>query len=119
MIGDRPTESGSGISLDASRIGSAAALDVAGARAGALPFGRLTDRIGRKQLFLVILISTARSPWVFMAMVLAIFCFASAGAAYLTVSEVFPIESRALSIAFFPAVGTGLGGIVGPLLFAN
>jgi sugar transport protein len=48
-----------------------------------------------------------------------IFFFASAGAssAYLTVSEIFPMETRALCIAFFYAVGTGLGGAVGPLLF--
>lgn len=38
--------------------------------------------------------------------------FASAGAtaAYLTVSEVFPMESRALAIAFFYAIGTAAGG---------
>jgi MFS family permease len=50
---------------------------------------------------------------------MAIFFFASAAAssAYLTVSETFPLEIRALAIAFFYAVGTGLGGIVGPLLF--
>jgi MFS family permease len=47
--------------------------------------------------------------------------FASAGAssAYLTVSEVFPMETRALAIAFFFAVGTAIGGISGPLLFAD
>jgi MFS family permease len=47
--------------------------------------------------------------------------FASAGAssAYLTVSEVFPMETRALAIAFFYAIGTAAGGISGPLLFAN
>ena len=56
-----------------------------------------------------------------MAFVLAIFFFASSGAsaAYLTVSEIFPMESRALSIAFFYAVGTAAGGIVGPLLFGH
>ncbi|MFD3514673.1 MFS transporter [Streptomyces sp. NPDC058657] len=45
--------------------------------------------------------------------------FASAGAssAYLTVSEVFPLETRAMCISFFYAVGTALGGITGPLLF--
>ena len=50
---------------------------------------------------------------------MAIFFFASAAAssAYLTVSETFPIEVRALAIAFFYAVGTGIGGIVGPWLF--
>jgi MFS family permease len=48
-----------------------------------------------------------------------IFFFASAAAssAYLTVSETFPLEIRALAIAFFYAVGTGIGGIAGPWLF--
>src|SRR3546814_18796556 len=48
-----------------------------------------------------------------------IFCFASAGAsaAYLTASEVFPMETRAMCIAFFYAIGTAAGGICGPLLF--
>jgi MFS family permease len=50
-----------------------------------------------------------------------IFFFASAGAsaAYLTASEVFPLETRALCIAFFYAVGTAVGGISGPLLFGK
>ena len=50
---------------------------------------------------------------------MTIFFFASAAAssAYLTVSETFPLEIRALAIAFFYAVGTGVGGIVGPWLF--
>ena len=48
-----------------------------------------------------------------------IFFFASAGAsaAYLTVSEVFPLEIRAMAIAFFYSVATAIGGISGPLLF--
>ena len=48
-----------------------------------------------------------------------IFFFASAGAsaAYLTASEVFPMETRALCIAFFYAIGTAAGGISGPLFF--
>src|SRR5579875_186403 len=48
-----------------------------------------------------------------------VFFFASAGvsAAYLTVSEVFPMETRALAIALFYALGTGIGGIIGPQLF--
>ena len=47
--------------------------------------------------------------------------FASAGAssAYLTVSEVFPMETRAMAIVFFYAIGTATGGITGPLVFAN
>jgi len=50
-----------------------------------------------------------------------IFFFASAGAsaAYLTASEIFPMETRALCIAFFYAIGTAAGGISGPLLFGR
>ena len=50
-----------------------------------------------------------------------IFFFASAGAsaAYLTASEIFPMETRALCIAFFYAIGTAVGGISGPLLFGK
>jgi MFS family permease len=44
---------------------------------------------------------------------------ASASSAYLTVSEIFPMEIRALSIAFFYALGTGLGGTAGPVLFGH
>src|SRR4051794_35311923 len=54
-IGDRLTEHGSGISLDASQIGTAAAFYVGGACLGALFFGQLTDRFGRKKLFLLTL----------------------------------------------------------------
>jgi MFS family permease len=48
-----------------------------------------------------------------------IFFFASAAAssAYLTISEVFPLELRAMAIAVFYAVGTAAGGIVAPWLF--
>ncbi len=48
-----------------------------------------------------------------------IFFFASAAAssAYLTVAETFPLEIRALAIAFFYAVGTGIGGVFAPTLF--
>jgi MFS family permease len=48
-----------------------------------------------------------------------VFFFASAAAssAYLTVSECFPVEVRALAIAFFYAVGTGIGGVAAPWLF--
>jgi MFS family permease len=48
-----------------------------------------------------------------------IFFFASAAAssAYLTVSESFPLEARALAIALFYALGTATGGVVSPWLF--
>jgi MFS family permease len=50
-----------------------------------------------------------------------VFFFASAGAsaAYLTVSEIFPMETRALCIAVFYAVGTGIGGVIGPQVFSR
>jgi MFS family permease len=50
-----------------------------------------------------------------------IFFFASAAAssAYLTVSEIFPLETRALAIAFFYSLGTGAGGVVAPWLFGT
>ena len=49
------------------------------------------------------------------------FFFASAGAsaAYLTVSEIFPIESRALAIAVFYSIGTLAGGFAAPWLFGT
>ena len=59
---------------------------------------------------------TATTLTIFGAVV---FFFASAGAsaAYLTASEIFPMETRALCIAFFYAIGTAAGGISGPLFF--
>jgi MFS family permease len=50
-----------------------------------------------------------------------VFFFASAGAsaAYLTASEVFPMETRALCIALFYAIGTAAGGFAGPRLFGK
>ncbi len=50
---------------------------------------------------------------------MAIFFFASpaASAAYLTVSESFPIETRALAIAIFYALGTSIGGVTAPFVF--
>jgi MFS family permease len=102
---------------------------------GPLTLGRLFDTVGRRPMVSftylgsavltavlgVFLLGSDLTTWSFMAFVLAIFFLASAGAssAYLTVSEIFPMETRALSIAFFYAVGTAAGGIVGPLLFGH
>lgn len=44
---------------------------------------------------------------------------AAASAAYLTVSESFPLEVRALAIALFYAVGTGVGGVLGPFFLGH
>ncbi|KOG83430.1 MULTISPECIES: MFS transporter [Streptomyces] len=102
---------------------------------GPLLLGRLFDTWGRRPMIAgtyilsgVLLFGTA---WLFGAGLLtattmtlcwcAVLFFASAGAssAYLTVSEIFPMETRAMSIAFFYAIGTAAGGISGPLLFAS
>jgi MFS family permease len=50
-----------------------------------------------------------------------IFFFASpaASSAYLTVGEIFPLETRGLAIAFFYALGTGIGGVGAPWLFGT
>jgi MFS family permease len=50
-------------------------------------------------------------------MIIFFFASAAASSAYLTVSETFPLEIRALAIAVFFAIGTGVGGAVGPALF--
>ncbi|MGH3051230.1 MAG: MFS transporter, partial [Gaiellaceae bacterium] len=103
---------------------------------GPLVLGRLFDTVGRKPMIAGTYIGSAvvtggmawlfvgkalGSPWAFEAFIFGIFFLASAGAsaAYLTVSEIFPMETRALAIAFFYAIGTGIGGIAGPLLFGN
>jgi MFS family permease len=102
---------------------------------GPLTLGRLFDTVGRKPMISftylgsalitaalgIFLLGNDLTTWSFMAFILAIFFLASAGAssAYLTVSEIFPMETRALSIAFFYAVGTAAGGIAGPLLFGH
>jgi MFS family permease len=102
---------------------------------GPLLLGPLFDRVGRKPM----IASTYAISGVLLAIVgyffregtlnaqqltlcwTGIFFFASAAAsaAYLTVSESFPIEARALAIAFFYAVGTALGGAAAPWLFGT
>jgi MFS family permease len=44
---------------------------------------------------------------------------AAASSAYLTVSEIFPLEIRALAIAVFFAAGTLVGGVAAPALFSR
>src|SRR4051812_25075359 len=100
---------------------------------GPLLLGRLFDTVGRKPMIagtyilsgILLIITgilfkdgtlTATTQTVAWCV---IFFFASAGAsaAYLTVSEIFPMETRAMAIAFFYALGTIVGGFGGPLLF--
>jgi len=101
--------------------------------AGALLLGPLFDTVGRVKMisgtYIIsgVLLAIAGlvigdlSAVTLTAFGMVIFFFASAGAsaAYLTASEVFPMETRALCIAFFYAVGTAAGGIAGPLYFGS
>jgi MFS family permease len=102
---------------------------------GPLLLGRFFDTVGRIPMIagtylvsaaLVVVLglllrSGSLTRWSFEALLVGTFFFASAGAssAYLTVSEIFPMETRALAIALFYAVGTAIGGITGPLLFGH
>jgi MFS family permease len=54
-IGGRLSEEGSGLELSASQVGAAGSAYIAGACGGALYFGRLADRLGRKRLFMITL----------------------------------------------------------------
>ena len=100
---------------------------------GALALGPLFDTIGRVKMLtatysisgiLLIVAGLTLDSYTAVTLTLMgciIFFFASAGAsaAYLTASEIFPMETRALCIAFFYAMGTAAGGIAGPLLFGK
>ena len=102
---------------------------------GVLALGSLFDTIGRKQMiaatYIVSAVLLVLTGWLFAtghlsvvgqtALWTLIFFVASpaASSAYLTVSEIFPLETRALAIAFFFSIGTGAGGIVAPWLFGE
>jgi MFS family permease len=99
---------------------------------GPLLLGRLFDTVGRVPMIAgcylgsaalvavlaVLLMNNALAAWSFIALVALAF-FVASTSAYLTVGEVFPTETRALSIALFFAVGTAIGGITGPALFGQ
>jgi MFS family permease len=100
---------------------------------GPLFLGHLFDTIGRKQMITLTYglagVLLAVTGWLFHAGLLTaqtqtlawtiIFFIASAAAssAYLTVSEIFPLEIRAMAIAIFYALGTLVGGVAAPLVF--
>jgi len=101
---------------------------------GPLLIGRLFDSVGRRPMIaityslsgLLLIISgnlfvrnlltsvTQTIAWV------GIFFIASSAAssAYLTVSEIFPVETRAVAISLFYSVGTGVGGVAAPYIFS-
>lgn len=100
---------------------------------GPLLLGRFFDTIGRRPMITgtyalsgILMAATGAafaagwlSAWEQTAAWTVIFFFASAAAsaAYLTVGESFPLEMRAMAIALFYAIGTGVGGVIGPTLF--
>jgi MFS family permease len=100
---------------------------------GPLLLGRLFDSIGRRPMIAftyaasgVLLLATgaafalgaldARTHTLLWSLSF-FFASAAASSAYLTVSELFPLEIRAMAIALFYAVGTGVGGLLAPALF--
>jgi MFS family permease len=116
----------------ADRIGWYILPFAAGNVLGPILLGHLFDTVGRKPMIAatyalsgVLLAVTAdlfshdllsAQTLTLAWMVVFFFASAAASSAYLTVSEVFPLEIRALAIAFFYAIGTGIGGVAGPLL---
>jgi MFS family permease len=100
---------------------------------GPVLLGRLFDTIGRRKMIAATYgiagLLLAATGYMFATGALdattqtlawaAIFFFASAAAsaAYLTASEVFPMEMRAIAIAIFYALGTAIGGIAAPAVF--
>lgn len=102
---------------------------------GVMVLGHFFDTVGRKQMIAATYAASAAilivTGYLFAigsltvvsqtALWTLIFFIASpaASSAYLTVSEIFPLETRALAIAFFYSLGTGAGGIVAPWLFGT
>ena len=102
---------------------------------GPLCLGRLFDTVGRRPMIAatygISAVLLGGAGYLFQIgvfgpvgqtavwMVVFFFASAAASAAYLTVAETFPLEIRALAIAAFYAIGTGVGGVSGPLLFGT
>lgn len=102
---------------------------------GPLLLGKLFDTIGRKKMITatyaisgILLIGVSvlfgmnmLTAWTQTFCWMAIFFVASpaASAAYLTASEIFPLETRAMAIAVFYAIGTLVGGVSGPPIFGH
>lgn len=102
---------------------------------GPIVLGPLFDRVGRRPMiagtYALTGVLLALTGWAFAADIVtsaqltamwcAVFFVASAAAssAYLTVSELFPVELRGMAIAIFYSIGTGTGGVLAPALFGS
>jgi MFS family permease len=102
---------------------------------GPVLLGPLFDSVGRKAMisatYSVSAVLLALTGWLFahghlsatsqtiLWTVIFFFASAAASSAYLTVSEVFPLEMRGLAIALFYALGTTIGGTIAPWLFGK
>jgi MFS family permease len=119
--------------VNAARVGIYLLPLIAGNFLGPLLLGRFFDTVGRRIMiagtYLVSGVLMAVTAYLFAIgafdeatqtcawMVVFFFASAAASAAYLTASEVFPLEMRAMAIAVFYALGTAVGGIGAPLFF--
>jgi MFS family permease len=122
-----------GVSAD--RVGWYILPFAAGNFLGPVVLGRFFDTLGRRRMIALtyalsglllvgcgaifeqnlLTASTQTLGW----MIVFFFASPAASAAYLTISETFPIEIRALTIAIFYALGTGIGGVAAPLVFGR
>ncbi len=119
--------------LDVKKTGTYIAVFAVSNFLGALLLSRLFDTLGRVKMIAgtyivsgillaftgTILGSLTAFSLTLMGAIVFFFASAGASAAYLTASEIFPMETRALCIAFFYSIGTAAGGIAGPLLFGK
>ncbi len=86
---------------------------------GPLLLGRLFDTIGRKPMITATYGMLGRRGLGICFTTIFFIASSAASAAYLTVSEIFPLEMRAFAIAIFYAIGTLIGGVGAPLLFGE
>jgi MFS family permease len=122
-------------SVKADTVGSYILPIAVGNFLGPLLLGRWFDTIGRRIMiaatYIVSGLVLAAAAWLFATgqlsatgqlaawSIMFFFASAAASAAYLSAGELFPLEIRALVIAVFYAVGTGVGGVIGPYLFGR
>ena len=120
-------------SVSGNEVGAYLLAFAVGNMLGPLVLGHLFDTIGRKKMITITYglagILLAVTACLFQAglltaltqtlcwMIIFFIASAAASSAYLTVSEIFPLEIRALAIAIFYAIGTLIGGVGAPALF--